>query len=514
MEPSEILIHASAVNARFRTHDGFDKCGERLAAEIRQLVQRQPQLKRISVIGHSMGGMIARYALGLLFDPSDCSIAGLAPTHYVTLATPHLGLTVDEGPARVPFVAWAGHIPLLGRGVQRALQAVAHSVARTWFRGTGRHFLALDGGPGELPLLMLMAMDAPDRGQYFFSALAAFASRACYGNVGRDHWVSWENSTIRATEDLPSISPDVVQHGRGVVREDPPEAGLSPGLLPPKPSTRAGPPPPPLSPYPSPPSGSGGPAAAAPAPTSAAAAPTAAATDKGSRAATEAAAPVMSALPAGAATASFDAVAPSAAAACPSPGEPLEAEVKVGVGSRPVCSCCVSDAGRHTAGCGSPPAAGDRVAGPSGGGAAAAAAFRGGGATAAEAVALERAAERAVESPQQVVCFALERLRLLRWRRVDVSFGGARIGTAHNNIQGTQPIRSGAGPVSGLLQDASAAVRAEVLVSASYTYAARGLHRATRWTNRVGFSVLEHLRTHLQAVDQLLAAEEAGGKGK
>lgn len=26
------------------------------------------------------------------------------------------------------------------------------------------------------------------RGCYFFSALRAFRTRACYGNVGRDHW--------------------------------------------------------------------------------------------------------------------------------------------------------------------------------------------------------------------------------------------------------------------------------------------------------------------------------------
>ncbi|GFR42535.1 hypothetical protein Agub_g3441, partial [Astrephomene gubernaculifera] len=252
---TDYLFHSSAVNARFRTHDGFDKCGLRLADEIRKVVKQHPQLTNISVFGHSMGGMIARFALGILFDPKNASICGLRPCHFLTLATPHLGLSVVDGPAQVPFVAWAGEIPLLGNSLKHALQAVAHGVAATVFRGTGRHFLALDGGRGELPLLIRMTLDEPDRGQYFFSALRAFRSRACYGNVRGDHWVSWENATIRGKADLPYIDLDVVRQGRGVVREDPLDAGfhqdpasvrqlvdpappLSPPLRPPPPTAK------------------------------------------------------------------------------------------------------------------------------------------------------------------------------------------------------------------------------------------------------------------------------------
>ncbi|KXZ41037.1 hypothetical protein GPECTOR_926g184 [Gonium pectorale] len=159
----EYLFHSSAVNGRFRTHDGFDRCGERLAEELRGLLAAHPQLRHLTVLGHSMGGMIARYALGVLYRPEDGSIAGLAPRHLVTLATPHLGLTVDDGPAQVPFVAWSGRLPLLGPGLQRALQSAAHIVASRFFRSTGRHFLALDGGPGEAPLLMRLAMDEPQQ---------------------------------------------------------------------------------------------------------------------------------------------------------------------------------------------------------------------------------------------------------------------------------------------------------------------------------------------------------------
>ena len=47
-----------------QTYQGIDRCGERLAEEVNGYVDEHPALQRISVVGHSMGGLIARYALG------------------------------------------------------------------------------------------------------------------------------------------------------------------------------------------------------------------------------------------------------------------------------------------------------------------------------------------------------------------------------------------------------------------------------------------------------------------
>lgn len=55
-----------------QTYQGIDRCGDRLAEEVRAYVEEHPALQRISVVGHSMGGLIARYALG---DPPFCSKA-------------------------------------------------------------------------------------------------------------------------------------------------------------------------------------------------------------------------------------------------------------------------------------------------------------------------------------------------------------------------------------------------------------------------------------------------------
>ena len=44
---------------RAQTFDGVDVCGERLAEEIREVVAAHPSLERISLLGHSMGGLMA-----------------------------------------------------------------------------------------------------------------------------------------------------------------------------------------------------------------------------------------------------------------------------------------------------------------------------------------------------------------------------------------------------------------------------------------------------------------------
>lgn len=84
------------------------------------VVRNRPKVQKISFVAHSLGGLIARYAIGRLYEcvstsePSghngNCSveehtnnssqclkqlhhatIAGLEPMNFITFATPHLG---------------------------------------------------------------------------------------------------------------------------------------------------------------------------------------------------------------------------------------------------------------------------------------------------------------------------------------------------------------------------------------------------------------------------------------
>ncbi|KAF4316004.1 hypothetical protein BBI17_008913 [Phytophthora kernoviae] len=53
-------------NSFFQTYDGVDQGGERLADEILQLAEKMPNLRKLSMIGHSLGGLYNRYCIGVL----------------------------------------------------------------------------------------------------------------------------------------------------------------------------------------------------------------------------------------------------------------------------------------------------------------------------------------------------------------------------------------------------------------------------------------------------------------
>lgn len=67
------------------------------------MVQRRG-VQKISFVAHSLGGLVARYAIGRLYEqPSQFDsninegsggkglIAGLVPMNFITFASPHLG---------------------------------------------------------------------------------------------------------------------------------------------------------------------------------------------------------------------------------------------------------------------------------------------------------------------------------------------------------------------------------------------------------------------------------------
>lgn len=110
------FIYASSSNIYAKSFDGINVAGRRLAKEVLDVVQKMAGLKKISFIAHSLGGLFARYAISILYSQqaketgsgagvmltsggSEISrtsglgaIAGLEPTNFITLATPHLGV--------------------------------------------------------------------------------------------------------------------------------------------------------------------------------------------------------------------------------------------------------------------------------------------------------------------------------------------------------------------------------------------------------------------------------------
>ena len=204
-----VRIFVSRANLLWRTFDGVDVCGARLAAEVEALVAAEGAgLETISIVGHSLGGLIGRYAAGVLSDEASRKMAGLQPHSFVTIATPHLGCDASSATSihttetMVPFLAWAAEAPAIGKELGSLVDRVAVPVSSTIFGRTGQQLFLEDRGGGrtgggEGPLLLSLASppaessggrDLPSG--RFLAALASFEHRTCYASIAGDHMVS------------------------------------------------------------------------------------------------------------------------------------------------------------------------------------------------------------------------------------------------------------------------------------------------------------------------------------
>eukprot|EP00249_Psilotum_nudum_P012495 c23817_g1_i1 orf=214-1476(+) len=218
---NKVTVHCSACNALTLTFDGVDVMGHRLAEEVKTVINQLPGITKISFLAHSLGGLVARYAIGQLYDLVEGTtllhtfrrnesgegtngsegdntnisqlqgtIAGLQPINFITVATPHLG---SRGNRQLPFLCG---VPFF----EKAAVFSAH-----WFVGrTGRHLFLTDDDKSQLPLLRRMVTDCGE-GQ-FISALKAFKRCATYANVCYDHMVGWRTASIRRECELPVVN--------------------------------------------------------------------------------------------------------------------------------------------------------------------------------------------------------------------------------------------------------------------------------------------------------------------
>lgn len=209
---SEVLVHCSARNAATLTFDGVDIMGHRLAEEVKEVIEESPSLTKISFVAHSLGGLIARYAIGQLFtphrnaeeqevpsnveeqetavsDPSNGTIFGLKPVNFVTVATPHIGL---RGNWQLPFVCGFHFLEKLA------------GFSAHWFVGrTGKHLFLSDSDGSQAPLLQRMVSDCPQG--LFITGLQAFQRRVAYANLNFDHMVGWRTATFRREWEMPKL---------------------------------------------------------------------------------------------------------------------------------------------------------------------------------------------------------------------------------------------------------------------------------------------------------------------
>ncbi|CCF32392.1 hypothetical protein CH063_04792 [Colletotrichum higginsianum] len=146
------------------TYDGIERGGERVCAEIeeelRLIEARGGKITKLSIVGYSLGGLVSRYAVGLLH--SKGILDSLECMNFVTFATPHLGV-------RTPLRGWHNHVwNVLGA---RTLSMSGRQLFTIDdFRDTGRPLLAILADPNSI----------------FLAGLKRFKRHTLYSNIVND----------------------------------------------------------------------------------------------------------------------------------------------------------------------------------------------------------------------------------------------------------------------------------------------------------------------------------------
>ncbi|TPX55564.1 hypothetical protein PhCBS80983_g05216 [Powellomyces hirtus] len=179
-------------NSFTRTYDGVDVCAVRLMAAIQARLAdtSRPPVDRISFIGYSLGGLVVRYAVGILEArhmlypspaPSPSQPCLLRAVNLITVATPHAG------------AAWKAD-NVWGR---------LYNGATSWaVSASGTHITLTDRdgefGPtkgAKRPLLDAMA----DPNLPFWKGLQKFNVRTTYANTINDRVVGYTTSALETS---------------------------------------------------------------------------------------------------------------------------------------------------------------------------------------------------------------------------------------------------------------------------------------------------------------------------
>ncbi|CAI7601602.1 hypothetical protein N7533_007371 [Penicillium manginii] len=169
------------------TYDGIELGGERLAHEIEDtldtLEKEGQKIRRISVVGYSLGGLVARYAIGLL--EAQGWLDKVEPVNFTTFASPHVGV-------RAPLKGWWGKFWNV-MGARTVSMSGQQLFMVDSFRDTGR------------PLLSVLA----DPESIFIKGLKKFQNRSTYGNILNDRTTAFYTTTLSKVDpfqDLDNIN--------------------------------------------------------------------------------------------------------------------------------------------------------------------------------------------------------------------------------------------------------------------------------------------------------------------
>jgi hypothetical protein len=189
---NECIIHTFAPTtfSHFKTYDGIESIGNYLIPDLLNHLENlhtkhDITINEISFIGYSLGGLIARYVIGELFNIGFFNI--IKPIFFTSFATPHLGITFYKN----TFLNYIGS-NFLGQ--------------------TGKDLFLSDGNENIL-------LKLSDPNNIYYKGLNLFKLKICIANAKFDRSVGfysafitnydpfndWDNIDPKFIEDLPTI---------------------------------------------------------------------------------------------------------------------------------------------------------------------------------------------------------------------------------------------------------------------------------------------------------------------
>ncbi|KAI0146134.1 DUF676-domain-containing protein [Xylariaceae sp. FL1272] len=180
------------------TYDGIELGGERVCVEIEEELEKihskGGKITKLSIVGYSLGGLVARYAIGLLYAKGV--LDQVEPVNFTTFASPHIGV---RSPLRGVY-----NTLFNGIGARTLSESGRQVFTVDKFRDTGR------------PLLAVMA----DPDSIFITGLKKFKRRTLYSNIINDRSVVHYTSMITKVDpytDLSKIKPKFVEGYEDVI---------------------------------------------------------------------------------------------------------------------------------------------------------------------------------------------------------------------------------------------------------------------------------------------------------
>lgn len=160
LDKNNYKIVVSNVNDFINTHDGLENMGIRLSKFV--IDQTDNKTKKISFVGHSLGGLMIRSCIKILFEKNYFD--NVIPCGLISITTPHMGIFEIDN---------------------------VRKFCANWFLGkTGQELLLQDKEN------ILYEMTGPK----YLNVMNLFKHKVVYANIKGDTSVSYKTASITTTE--------------------------------------------------------------------------------------------------------------------------------------------------------------------------------------------------------------------------------------------------------------------------------------------------------------------------